>query len=230
MSKSRILVWDFPTRTFHWLLVVSFAGAYVTAEVERLERFHFLFGYTAAGLVVFRLLWGLIGSHHTRFSSFPFSPRATLDYARSLFGPAPQRFIGHNPLGSWSVVLLLATQGLVFATGLGALWIQNHDFVADLHEGMAAAALALVAVHVTAVLLSSLLHRENLTRAMITGYKSGTAEESASGARPFAAIILVALVVALWSGIVPVPGIADPSGALAATAAQYSRDHDHDDD
>lgn len=230
MRDVRILVWDFPTRTFHWLLAVSFIGAYVTAEAERFQALHLLFGYTAAGLVAFRLVWGLIGTRYARFSSFVFSPRAALDYARSLLTGAPQRFIGHNPLGSWAVVLLLAMQVLVFATGLGTLLVPDREFLEDLHEGVAAAALALVAVHVAAVILTSVLHRENLVHAMISGRKRGAAQDSASGTRAFAAIVLVALVAALWSGIVPAPGVADLRGALTAQASQHGRHHDHDED
>lgn len=230
MRRAETLVWDFPTRIFHWLLAASFLGAYVTAEVDRLQPLHLLFGYTAAGLVAFRLVWGLIGSRYARFSSFEFSPRAVIDYAKSLLGPAPKRFIGHNPLGSWAIVILLAMQALVFVSGLGALWINNGEFFEELHEGVAAAALALVTVHVAAVVLSSILHRENLVRAMITGYKSGLAGESANGARPFAAIVLVALVFVLWSGIVPAPGTVDVSGASTAQTAQERRGHHGDDD
>lgn len=229
MSESRILVWDFPTRTFHWLLAVSFFGAYVTGEAERYQTLHILFGYTVIGLVAFRLLWGLIGTRYARWSGFEFSPRAAVSYAKSLFTPAPLRYVGHNPLGSWSVVALVGMQVLVFATGLAALLVSGVKAFEEIHEGVAAAALLLIAVHIAAVIVSSVLHRENLVRAMITGTKHGTRTEAAGSTRPVAALVLAALVVALWSGIVPAPGVADLRGALTASAPPH-RHHGHDSD
>ena len=74
-SSRSVLVWDVPVRVFHWLMVLSFLGAYVTAESERWRLLHVTLGYTMAGLVVFRLLWGLVGTRYARFTSFPLSPR-----------------------------------------------------------------------------------------------------------------------------------------------------------
>ena len=65
--STKILVWDLPTRVFHWLLVVSFVGAYLSAESERLQIIHLSFGYTLAGLIAFRLVWGIVGSRHAQF-------------------------------------------------------------------------------------------------------------------------------------------------------------------
>lgn len=229
MSESRILVWDFPTRVFHWLLAASFFGAYATGEAERFQVLHVMFGYTVAGLVAFRLLWGFLGTRYARWSGFEFSPRAALAYARSLFRPAPLRYVGHNPLGSWSVVLLLGLQLLVFATGLAALLVTGVKALEEIHEGVAALALVLVAVHIGGVIVSSLVHRENLVRAMVSGNKRGAPSAAASGARPVAGLVLAALVIALWSGIVPVPGGADLPTALTASAPQHGNHGHHDD-
>src|SRR5574337_939589 len=95
-----ILVWDLPVRIFHWLLALSFLGAYVTADAKSLRDVHVVLGYTVVVLIAFRLVWALIGSRYARLSSFAYGPRAVLDYLRSLFTSAPKHYIGHNPAGS----------------------------------------------------------------------------------------------------------------------------------
>src|SRR5512135_2268924 len=112
--NQRILVWDIPTRVFHWLLVVSFAGAFLTAESERYRDIHVLSGYTLLGLIAFRLLWGFIGSRYAQFRSFLFTPREVAVYLRSLLKAAPAHYVGHNPAGSVAVFALLAL-GIVSA-------------------------------------------------------------------------------------------------------------------
>src|SRR5512139_2829983 len=102
-----ILVWDLPTRVFHWLLALSFAGAYVTAESERWRLVHVTLGYTLGGLLVFRLLWGLMGTRHARFASFVRGPAAVLRYLRSLVSGHPEYYTGHNPAGALAIVALL---------------------------------------------------------------------------------------------------------------------------
>lgn len=202
----RTLVWDLPTRIFHWLLATSFAGAYVTAESERLRDVHELLGYTALGLVLFRLLWGVVGTRYARFASFPLSPRAVLDYLKSLLMRSPRHYFGHNPTGSWAIVCMLLLLLSLGATG----WAQAVEFgpewLEDLHEGLANAMLALALVHVAAVLLSSALHRENLVRAMLDGYKPGQGP-SAAGKRGLVALLLIGCIGAFWAGAIPAPGI-----------------------
>ncbi|MEZ5449519.1 MAG: cytochrome b/b6 domain-containing protein [Thiolinea sp.] len=105
--KQRILVWDVPTRIFHWAFALSFAGAYLTSESERYADIHYALGYLFAGLLVFRLIWGLVGTRYARFGSFLFAPGQVLTYVRSLLSSAPQHYIGHNPAGALAIVLLL---------------------------------------------------------------------------------------------------------------------------
>jgi len=212
----KTLVWDLPTRAFHWLLAASFVGAFVTADSERLRDLHLLLGYSAAGLVTFRLLWGFVGTRHARFASFPLSSRALVDYLKSLLTFSPRHYFGHNPAGSWAIVVML----LLVATTAASGWAQEVEigprWIEDLHEGLANATLALVAVHVIAVILSSLLHRENLVRAMLTGYKPG-AGPAAAGTRWFVALLLVGAVGAFWVGAIPAPGFGAGHSILRAT-------------
>lgn len=217
-QSGQTLVWDLPTRVFHWLLAASFAGAYLTSEGERLRDVHMLLGYTAAGLVAFRVLWGLVGTRYARFSSFPLSPRAVVDYLRSLLSGSPRHYLGHNPAGSWAILAMLALLAGTALTGWANAVEIGPEWLEDVHEALGNATLALVLVHVGAVIASSVLHRENLPRAMVTGRKSG-AGPAAAGARGVVAVALVAVLVAFWSGAIPAPGLA-PGKSLVQAAVQ----------
>ena len=233
--STRTLVWDLPTRVFHWLLAASFAGAYITSESERLRDVHMLLGYAAAGLVAFRLLWGVIGTRYARFTSFPLSPRALVDYLKSLLALSPRHYFGHNPAGSWAILGMLALIAGTALTGWANALEIGPEWGEDVHEAFGNAALALVVVHVAAVIVSSLLHRENLPRAMLTGYKPGGGP-AAAGTRWFVALALLAVVGAFWAGAIPAPGIT-PGKSIVQAATQPSgsrhvgerRRHDEDD-
>ncbi|HKI65233.1 MAG TPA: cytochrome b/b6 domain-containing protein [Burkholderiales bacterium] len=173
MRKSRILVWDVPTRAFHWLLALSFLGAFLTAESERQRDVHVALGYAMLGLVAFRLVWGLVGTRYARFRSFAFGPKRLAAYLKSLLTLRPQHYLGHNPAGSWAIYALLALTVLSGATGYATYNDIGGGWLEELHEGVANTLLAVVIVHVAGVLVSSLLHRENLVRSMLTGYKTG---------------------------------------------------------
>jgi cytochrome b len=196
--RERILVWDVPTRVFHWLLAASFAGAFITADSERLRDWHVLLGYSFAGLIAFRLLWGFVGTRYARFRSFLFSPREVAQYLRSLATRSPRHYLGHNPAGSLAIFLLLA---LGFATGATGLAVYNDwggHWLEELHEGAAFVMLAVVAVHIAGVLMSSLLHRENLVRAMITGRKLGEPGQGIRRSHAIVAALLIAGLAGLW--------------------------------
>lgn len=238
MTESpKILVWDLPTRAFHWLLALSFAGAWITAESERWRDVHVLLGYTVLGLVAFRLLWGLVGTRYARFTSFALAPSAVFDYLKSLATFKPRHYLGHNPAGSWAIFALLALLATAAATGWAAYAEIGPEWLEELHEGAASAAAALVLVHIAAVFTTSLLHRENLVAAMITGYKLGPGAPAA-GTRWFVALLLVGAVGAFWAGLIPAPGL-QPGTAPTSLAAKgkpalaESRQHrhaEHDDD
>ena len=107
MERTRILVWDLPLRVFHWLLALSFAGAFLTAEAERFRDVHVVLGYTFLGLLAFRLVWGVAGSRYARFRSFLYGPRAVITYLQSLVARRPIHYVGHNPAGSWAIYAIL---------------------------------------------------------------------------------------------------------------------------
>jgi cytochrome b len=198
MGNERILVWDLPTRLFHWLLAATFAGAWLTAESERWINVHVTLGYSFAGLIAFRLLWGFVGSRYARFSSFVTGTGPVARYLGSILTFRPEHHVGHNPAGGWAVLALLA---LGFATAFSGYAAYNGGahWLEELHEGAASAMLALVFVHIGAVLVSSLIHRENLVRAMWNGYKRGSPAEAIRRKRWIAAGALVALVAGIWT-------------------------------
>lgn len=169
--SQRMLVWDIPTRVFHWLLAISFAGAFLTAESERYRDIHVVLGYTLLGLIAFRLVWGFVGSRYAQFRSFLFKPREITAYAASMLKGKPAHYVGHNPVGSLSVFLLLALGIAVGISGYVIFQDIGGDALAELHEMAAYFMLTVVGLHIAGVLVSSLLHRENLVQAMITGSK-----------------------------------------------------------
>lgn len=223
-TRSRTLVWDAPVRVFHWLAVASFAIAWISSESERWQLVHVTAGYTLAGLVAFRVLWGLVGTRHARFTDFVRGPRAVGAYLRSLLSGHPEHHAGHNPAGAVAIVGLLALALLTTLTG----WLNYEELAGDwaeeLHEGLATAMLALVVVHVLGVVAGSLLHHENLVGAMVHGRKAVPPQEGIRSAwRWLAAIMLVAVLGFWWNQWQTAPQ-ATLDGPWAG------RDHDDDDD
>jgi cytochrome b len=199
--EKRILVWDIPTRLFHWLLAASFAGAFLTAESERYRDVHVALGYLLLALIGFRIVWGLVGTRYARFRSFAFRPSQVLSYLRSLLRGSPQHYVGHNPAGSWVIFGLLVLGVLIGVTGYATFNELGGEAFEELHEAVASAMLALVVLHVGGVIVSSLLHRENLVGSMLSGYKFGEAAQGIRSARWLTGTLLVAGVTALWIGV-----------------------------
>jgi cytochrome b len=198
---TRILVWDFPTRIFHWLLAASFAGAFLTAESERYRDVHVALGYLMLALIGFRLVWGLVGTQYARFRSFSFGPSRVRSYLGSLLRGSPEHYVGHNPAGSWVIYGLLLLGMLSGVTGYATYNDLGGEAFEELHEVFAGAMLALVTLHIAGVIVSSLLHRENLVRSMISGYKPGKAAQGIRNARWLTGGLLAAGAMALWIGV-----------------------------
>lgn len=194
----KILVWDIPTRVFHWLLAISFTGAYLTAETERYRDIHLLLGYTLLGLIAFRLIWGFAGSRYSRFKSFLFSPSTIILYIKSLLQRNPQHYVGHNPAGGLAIFLLLGLGLLVSLSGVLLYFEVGGETFEDLHEVVANGMLLLVLVHIVGVIASSVLHRENLVRSMVTGLKSGNANQGITRAYSCLGAILLVVVAVFW--------------------------------
>lgn len=227
--NQRILVWDLPTRIFHWSLALSFAGAFLTADSEYWRGVHVLLGYVMLALLAFRLVWGFVGSRYARFGQFLPRPSAVVGYVRGLVRGRPPHYTGHNPLGAIAILLLL---GLGLASGVsGWMYYQEigGEWLEELHETLANAMLAVVVVHVLGVLFSSLVHRENLVRAMLTGRKRGDPGDAIAGSRLWAGLLLLAALGGCWAwlaGSNPAPQAGPSAGHRIGWEQRADRDGD----
>ncbi len=173
----RIYVWDPFVRVFHWTVVSGCVLAYLTEDWRSVHKF---FGYVVLAMVVLRILWGFVGTHHARFADFVKSPREVWDYGRRLLQGREDPSLGHNPLGGLMVVALLTTLLAIGLSGwmltLDAFW--GEDWVEELHANLVNLLWVLVALHLVGVVFTSLRERVNLVKAMITGDKEFPAEKA----------------------------------------------------
>jgi len=204
-APGKVRVWDLPTRLFHWALVVLIPYAWWTATHDQLER-HRLVGYTLLGLLLFRLIWGFIGSGPSRFASFVRGPRAVLRYVRGKSGPD---VAGHNPLGGWSVVAMLLAIGSQITLGLFAVdedglesgpLSDRLDFdtsraMALIHHKLFWGIIALILLHIGAIIFYRLRGRR-LTVAMVTGRTRPEAEAEAPAMAPWWRVLPAAAIAA----------------------------------
>ncbi|MGE5165315.1 MAG: cytochrome b/b6 domain-containing protein [Sphingobacteriales bacterium] len=171
MPPATVKVWDPFVRVFHWSLATLFIVAYATGGEAQLV--HIAVGYGIVGLVALRVIWGFVGPHHARFSSFVRSPRQVIGYLRSVATLRATRHLGHNPAGGAMIIALMI---MLTATGMTGYMMTTDAFwgskwVEEVHEAFAKLTVGLVVLHVFGVLFSSLVYRENLVKAMVTGQK-----------------------------------------------------------
>lgn len=225
VPTAKVLVWDLPVRVFHWLMVASFAGAWLTAESERWRLVHVTLGYTMAGLVAFRILWGLVGSKPARFSNFVRGPVRAGRYVASILRGDAEHHTGHNPAGALAIVALLLLAAGVTVSGWANFNEIGGHAMEEVHEAAANIMLALVGIHLLGVVVGSWVHRENLVRAMFTGRKAGLKQDGARRAWRGVGIALLVAVMGFWA----LQWQAAPDAALAASGAHSQRDQDDDD-
>jgi cytochrome b len=175
------------------------------------------------GLIAFRLVWGFAGSRYAQFRSFLFKPREIVAYLASLLKAKPAHYVGHNPAGSVAVFLLLALGITAGVSGAVILRDIGGDALEELHEMAAYLMLGVVALHLIGVLVSSLLHHENLVRAMITGTKPAQPNEGIRRAHAWLGVIMLALVVGFWFAY-PATDLIQPN----TNVAQAEHHHDND--
>jgi cytochrome b len=210
-----IKVWDIAIRVFHWTLVGCYALAFISSE--NIPKLHVFFGYSVLFLVLFRILYGFVGTKYARFSDFLYRPAQIADYLKGLLIGRPKHYIGHNPAGGLMIVILLLSLLSLTLSGIKAYGIKGHvplakheisfmtnafadsddkedrdkhnshnrrsqknhrteknekdEFWEEVHETIAYFTLFLVSIHIMGVLVSSIVHQENLIKAMITGRK-----------------------------------------------------------
>lgn len=211
-----VRVWDLPTRLFHWALAVGVLSQIVTAKIGgNAMAWHFRIGYVVFALIGFRLIWGFIGGHWSRFSSFIYAPATVLRYLRGEQRVGDLFHVGHNPLGSGSVLAMLALLAAQIATGLvaddeisntGPLNRLVSSAVATnataWHKGPGQALLiTLIVLHVGAIVYYRVRKNQNLVRPMITGDKDLSGDVPASADTRLTRVRALALIV-VWAGIV----------------------------
>ena len=225
---SKVLVWDAPVRVFHWLMVFSFAGAYLTAESERWRLLHVSLGYTMAGLVAFRIVWGLIGTRHARFSDFVRGPAAIARYVAAMLRGEPKRHVGHNPLGALAILALLGLTLAIAASGWAVFNDAGGESLEGVHEFAANAMLAIVGLHFAGVLLASKFGHENLIGAMFTGRKVGMPEDGVRSAWRSVAMLMLVAVLGFWwlQWQAPPVGAGVANQVTAPGASHKDRDND----
>jgi cytochrome b len=214
---SNTRIWDLPIRVFHWSLVGLFAFSWWSAENHQLD-WHRLSGYTLLALLLFRLVWGVIGSSTARFSHFVVRPAAALAYGRQFLQRPGPHWDGHNPMGGWSVVALLTLLGVQVTTGLFSVDTDGLEsgplarFVsfgvgralAEVHEISFNLLLALTGLHIGAVLLYRFYKKQDLTKPMLTGHAEHPLTASLrfeSTAKAVVVLVFCAIVAALIASV-----------------------------
>lgn len=220
ITNSNKLIWDIPTRLFHWLLAIGFGLQWLTGEfLDNAIDWHFYIGYSMLGLVLFRIIWGFVGTQYAKFSQFVASPNSTLQYTRTMFRrQAPVEFASHNPLGGWVVLTMLLLIGLQAVSGLfvsdeifsegpyyGAVNSDIRDVMAFIHFNLFDFLLGIVGLHIIAVLFYQLYKKQKLINAMFHGKKSVTDSEIKSSKMllALALAVLISLAVYLLVAVLP---------------------------
>lgn len=216
-NEATIKVWDIGVRLFHWSLVALFVVAYLTGDDDEglTATLHAWAGYIIIGLLAFRIVWGLVGSRHARFTDFVYGPGKIIAYLKDVFTGHPKRYLGHNPAGGLMVVVMILMLSAVSWTGLKAYQAEGKgplaatgdsvialaippaiaddddegmgelggregdEFWEEAHEASVNIMLLLIVLHLTGVVASSVMHDENLVRAMVTGRKQRLKEDQA---------------------------------------------------
>jgi cytochrome b len=213
MSPATKPLWDIPTRIFHWTIVCCLPLAWWSAEEERYDL-HQWTGYTVLVLVVSRIAWGFVGSRHSRFADFVVGPSRVWDFLRGHGVPSA----GHNPLGGWSVLLLLwllllqAISGLfnsddILFSGPLYYWASGgfRDAMGVVHDVAFNGLLALVCLHIIAVLYHQFRRREKLVQAMVRGSAEGREGRETPAPWWWWALIVAFAALVLWWGLAQAP-------------------------
>lgn len=179
-----IKVWDLPTRLFHWLLVLAYAGVFYTSYSEWFLEYHTAAGYTALSLVIFRILWGFSGNHYARFSRFLKGWREVKSFLKETIKLNPPRHLGHNPAVGWAVMFMLLATAVITVTGIivfsgeenrgvwaGYFTFQTAEYARTVHIYLAYAMVVMIVGHISAALFHDFILRENIILSMITGTK-----------------------------------------------------------
>ncbi len=217
----RSLVWDLPSRLFHWALALCLVGSWATAEAGfDWTEWHFRFGYAAIALVVFRVLWGFVGTRHALFKNFVRGPSSTFENLQSIFKRSPSAYAGHTPLGGWSVILMLILVAVQAGTGLfisddifwsgpynGVVSSSTAGTLAQIHHLNFTALQIVVALHIAAIIWYRLGKNTRLVGPMVHGRKTlaDNSEAIESSRWPLAALVFIVVAAAVTALVVFAP-------------------------
>lgn len=184
MEQNEVRVWDPFVRIFHWSLVLTFTIAWLSGD--ELEVLHINAGYAVLGLVLLRIVWGFVGTHHARFRDFIYPPAEVKSFLKDTVMQRARRYLGHNPAGGMMIILMLVSLVITTVTGIAYYGIEDgagplamlagipeagEEMLEEVHEFFANLMVLLVVVHVIGVVIESQFHHESLIRAMLTGRK-----------------------------------------------------------
>ena len=184
MEQNEVRVWDPFVRIFHWSLVLTFTIAWLSGD--ELEVLHINAGYAVLGLVLLRIVWGFVGTHHARFRDFIYPPAEVKSFLKDTLMQRARRYLGHNPAGGMMIILMLVSLVITTVTGIAYYGIEDgagplamlagmpeagEEVLEEVHEFFANLMVLLVVVHVIGVIIESQFHHESLIRAMLTGRK-----------------------------------------------------------
>ena len=194
----KTLIYDLPTRLFHWLFAGFFLTSFVIAKTiddeTVLFSYHMISGLLLGGLVLWRLVWGFVGSQHARFADFSLHPMELKNYFAGFIFGSKKKWSGHNPASSWAALVMLVLAASLAVTGY-LMTTGSKEAVEDIHELLANAFIVVVGLHVTGVILHTLRHRDWIGLSMLDGKKDlHESSEAITSKRPIAAVVLIALV------------------------------------
>jgi cytochrome b len=194
---NKLLIWDIPTRLFHWAFAASLSAAlgigFLVDDDSPLFQFHMLFGLVAAFLLLLRIVLGLIGSRHARFSRFPLRPAEIAGYFTGVFTGKTRRYAGNNPGSALAALAMFVLVPLLVFTGIGT----GGEAFDDIHEVLAFLLLGAIGAHLLGLIVHTLRHRENIAAAMITGRKIASPDEALKSAHPIWGMLLL-ITGAVW--------------------------------
>lgn len=180
-----IKVWDISIRLFHWLLLAAIVFCWWSARQDDMLEWHMRSGYLVLGLLGYRILWGFFGSRYARFSHFIYDPKRIFAYFKSLIKGQERHYLSHNPMGGLAVIALIVFVGIQAGTGLFAnddIFLEGplaqyvssatSSALTSFHKQWFNALLALIGLHVSAVLFHQIFRKEKLVQGMITGRKA----------------------------------------------------------
>jgi len=209
MNFKQIQVWDFPTRLFHWLVVLLIPALWFSAEQEMLDL-HMLLAYSMLTLWVFRLLWWFMGSRYSLLSSLKLAPAKVISYIKNNLN---SDYPGHNPLGSWSIIIMMLLLGAQLFTGLsatddvmyeGPLAILFSDDTVKLltrfHHKIFNILIIMIGLHICAIIFYRIIKKQHLVKSMFSGNKE-VVEGKDNGSTPWGNFIvaIIAAIIIAWA-------------------------------